>query len=114
MPTYEYACSSCGNLWEEVQRISEPALETCPKCGEPTAKRQISGGGAFILKGGGWYSDLYSSAKKPGSSETKSGASTPDSSSTAKGDAPAGETKAAPDKPSGDSPSGGTTKPAAA
>ncbi len=65
MPTYEYLCSSCANAWEEVQKISEPALEVCPKCHQHTAKRQISGGN-FILKGGGWYADLYSSAK-PGS-----------------------------------------------
>jgi putative FmdB family regulatory protein len=57
MPTYDYVCTSCQNAWEEVQRISEPPLETCPKCALQTAKRQISGGN-FILKGGGWYADL--------------------------------------------------------
>ena len=64
MPTYEYACSSCGNLWEDIQKISEPALTTCPKCNQETARRQISGG-SFILKGGGWYADLYASKKPP-------------------------------------------------
>ena len=62
MPTYEYACSNCGNQWEEIQKISENPLTECPKCHEQTAKRQISGGN-FILKGGGWYADLYSSSK---------------------------------------------------
>ncbi len=62
MPTYEYACTNCGNQWEEVQKISEAPLTACPKCSQSTAKRQISGGN-FILKGGGWYSDLYSSPK---------------------------------------------------
>jgi putative FmdB family regulatory protein len=62
MPTYEYVCSSCGNAWEEIQRITEAPVEECPSCHKATAKRQISGG-TFILKGGGWYSDLYSSAK---------------------------------------------------
>jgi putative FmdB family regulatory protein len=61
MPTYEYACTACANQWEEVQKISEDPLETCPKCQQKTAKRQISGGN-FILKGGGWYADLYSSS----------------------------------------------------
>src|SRR5829696_1485612 len=61
MPTYEYVCTSCENHWEEVQKISEPALDTCPKCSNKSAKRQISGG-SFILKGGGWYADLYSSS----------------------------------------------------
>ena len=72
MPTYEYVCTDCQNEWEEVQKISEPALEVCPKCGKSTAKRQISGGN-FILKGGGWYADLYSSTPKAkGGGEGKS------------------------------------------
>jgi putative FmdB family regulatory protein len=69
MPTYEYACSSCGNTWEEMQKITEPALEVCPACKKATAKRQISGGN-FILKGGGWYADLYSSSKPKGASDS--------------------------------------------
>jgi len=91
MPTYEYVCSSCRHAWEEVQKISEPPLRTCPKCSKATAQRQISGGN-FILKGGGWYSDLYSSPK-PGAagkkddagSESKS--SKDDSGSSAKSEA---------------------------
>jgi putative FmdB family regulatory protein len=65
MPTYEYACNACGSEWEEVQRITAPPLEVCPTCGKSSAHRLISAGTGFILKGGGWYSDLYSSAKPP-------------------------------------------------
>lgn len=61
--TYEYACTDCGHRWEAEQRISEKPLTDCPACGAAKAKRQISGGAGFILKGGGWYSDLYGSAK---------------------------------------------------
>lgn len=71
MPTYEYVCTDCANQWEEVQKISAPPVEACPKCGKSTAKRQISGGN-FILKGGGWYADLYSSSPKPKGGEGKS------------------------------------------
>jgi putative FmdB family regulatory protein len=63
MPTYEYACGACGHQWDEVQRITEPPLELCPKCTKSAAHRLISGGTNFILKGGGWYSDLYSTPK---------------------------------------------------
>jgi putative FmdB family regulatory protein len=63
MPTYEYACAACGHQWEQVQRIVEAPIEVCPKCTQSSAHRLISGGTNFILKGGGWYSDLYSSAK---------------------------------------------------
>ncbi len=74
MPTYEYACKSCGNAWEAIQRITEDPLDTCPKCEQKTAQRQLSGG-SFILKGGGWYSDLYSSpgAPKGGGSDSSGG-----------------------------------------
>jgi putative FmdB family regulatory protein len=65
MPTYEYACAACGNEWEQVQRITEPPVELCPKCAASTAHRLISGGTNFILKGGGWYSDLDASPKAP-------------------------------------------------
>jgi putative FmdB family regulatory protein len=68
MPTYEYVCSACNNAWEEIQRITEPAVEICPRCSQRTARRQISAAN-FILKGGGWYADLYSSSK--GSSEKR-------------------------------------------
>jgi putative FmdB family regulatory protein len=84
MPTYEYACSECDNHWEEVQRITEPALEVCPRCHKKSAHRQISAGN-FILKGGGWYSDLYSSkSNKAESSESKDKGET---KAEAKGDA---------------------------
>ena len=84
MPTYEYVCTSCANAWEEVQKISEDALTECPKCHQSTAKRQISGGN-FILKGGGWYADLYSSTKKSsGSSESKGESKSESSSSESK------------------------------
>jgi putative FmdB family regulatory protein len=65
--TYEYVCSACGHEWEAEQRISESPLRDCPECQQAAAKRQISVGAGFILKGSGWYSDGYSSsaATKP-------------------------------------------------
>jgi putative FmdB family regulatory protein len=61
MPTYEYNCTSCGTFDVE-QRITEPALATCDKCGGPV-KRLISRS-SFALRGGGWYADGYSAAPK--------------------------------------------------
>jgi putative FmdB family regulatory protein len=83
MPTYEYACAECGNQWEEVQKITEPAVEVCPKCHKKSAHRQISGGN-FILKGGGWYSDLYSSSPKK--ADTKDSSDSSGGKSASKGD----------------------------
>jgi putative FmdB family regulatory protein len=91
MPTYEYRCAACGSEWEEIQKITEAPIEQCPNCKMAAARRQISGGN-FILKGGGWYSDLYSSAKPSTKKEGESGGSSSDTSK------PAAETPAkAPD-----------------
>ena len=62
--TYEYLCSACAHVWEAEQSISEAPLKACPSCKKDAAKRQVSGGAGFILKGGGWYADLYGSAPK--------------------------------------------------
>lgn len=63
MPTYEYQCKACGHEFERVQRISDSPVRTCPKCRKRKVERLISQT-SFVLKGGGWYNDLYSSKKK--------------------------------------------------
>ena len=60
MPIYEYACAKCESEFEVEQRITEDPVKTCPKCRSRKVKRLISRT-SFVLKGGGWYSDLYSS-----------------------------------------------------
>ena len=63
MPTYEYRCKSCAVEFEEVQSINADPVKTCPECGKDTVQRMISSGN-FVLKGGGWYADGYSSSGK--------------------------------------------------
>jgi putative FmdB family regulatory protein len=75
MPTYEYVCKACDHEFEKEQRISDAPLKTCPKCKAKQVKRLISRT-SFHLKGGGWYSDLYSSSKK---GSKKDGESKPES-----------------------------------
>lgn len=83
MPTYEYRCDACGHEFEKEQRISEKPIKKCPSCGAQKARRMVGGTG-FILKGGGWYSDLYSgpsnASKKSSSSESSSSESSSASS----------------------------------
>jgi putative FmdB family regulatory protein len=62
MPIYEYACDKCGHEFEVEQRITEDPLKTCPECRSRQVKRLISQT-SFVLKGGGWYSDLYAAGK---------------------------------------------------
>ncbi len=89
--TYEYACTSCGHRWEAQQSITAAPLTSCPSCGAETARRQVSGGQGFILKGGGWYADLYgskqTSADTGAKSETKTADATNKSAEPAKTDA---------------------------
>jgi putative FmdB family regulatory protein len=79
--TYEYICTACDHAWEAEQSISAAPLRDCPKCGSASAKRQVSGGAGFILRGGGWYADLYGSAK-PGKKEESGGEAKKDDAKT--------------------------------
>ena len=80
--TYEYVCTECGHAWEAEQSISAAPLKTCPSCGTEHAKRQISRGAGFILKGGGWYADGYGSSKGGAGAPTSSSADSASASST--------------------------------
>ncbi len=50
MPTYEYVCLSCGEKFEQFQRMEEEPLEECLDCRGPV-RRLITGGSGFIMKG---------------------------------------------------------------
>lgn len=60
MPVYEYQCETCQNIIEVQQGLSDKPLTTCSAC-KGTLKKLISRS-SFQLKGGGWYSDGYSSS----------------------------------------------------
>ncbi len=86
MPVYEYQCKACSREFEYQQRMSDPDKTTCEVCGG-NLERLISRT-AFQLKGGGWYKDLYSSAK-PSSGDAKAGSSDTGGSSDKAADKPA-------------------------
>jgi putative FmdB family regulatory protein len=76
VPIYEYECEKCKKHFEYMQGISESPKKKCEKCGGKLAKL-ISAAG-FVLKGGGWYKDLYASSKsdsKSSDGESSSGGS---------------------------------------
>lgn len=70
MPTYEYKCDKCENIFEVFQSISADPISDCPdeKC-EGNVSKLISRGSGFVLKGSGFYqtdykSDSYNKDKK--------------------------------------------------
>ena len=69
MPTYEYACESCGYCFERFQPITAKPLRKCPKCGKMKLNRLIGTGAGILFKGDGFYqtdyrSEGYKQAKK--------------------------------------------------
>jgi putative FmdB family regulatory protein len=58
MPTYDYKCSECGNVFEVFQTMSAEPIKTCPKCGGKV-KRLIGAGAGPIFKGSGFYQTDY-------------------------------------------------------
>jgi putative FmdB family regulatory protein len=88
MPLYEYQCQECGRRTEKIQKFSDPALTECPYC-QGRLERTLTAP-AVQFKGGGWYKDLYSSAKPaPSASANGSGASGGDAAKPAESAAPA-------------------------
>jgi putative FmdB family regulatory protein len=93
VPIYEYECGKCG-VFEQSQRITDPALTKCPTCRRKV--RRLISSTSFQLKGSGWYVTDYArnGGKKKGAdgdgakSETKSDAApaSTDSSKAAKSD----------------------------
>ncbi len=87
MPTYEYRCRKCGHEFEREQRITEEPIRRCPSCRALQAKRLISST-SFVLKGSGWYADLYASGgKKTDKKEADAPKSETSASESSKSDA---------------------------
>ena len=74
MPTYQYACTSCGHQLEAVQSFSDAALTECPEC--QGSLRKVFSAVGIVFKGSGFYR-TDSRADKSGSSKTGSTPSTP-------------------------------------
>jgi putative FmdB family regulatory protein len=64
MPIYAYKCESCGHRQDVLQKISDPALGTCPSCGAASFVKQVTAAG-FQLKGSGWYATDFRGGGTP-------------------------------------------------
>lgn len=81
MPTYQYACTECGEPLEVVQSFTDDALTECPSCGGRLRKRFNAVG--IVFKGSGFYR----TDSRSGSSSTDTAASAAKGSDGAKSDA---------------------------
>jgi putative FmdB family regulatory protein len=93
VPTYEYACTECGESLEAVQKFSDNPLTVCPACGGRL--RKLFSPVGIVFKGSGFYrTDSRSSASvngsKNGSSSSDSSESSESSGSSAASEKPAG------------------------
>ena len=65
MPIYEYYCEDCKEIFEAMQKITDKELTSKPGCDiKDCSVVKIISRTSFVLKGGGWYKDGYSSTKK--------------------------------------------------
>ncbi|MDT4991991.1 MAG: hypothetical protein QOH97_1883 [Actinoplanes sp.] len=53
MPTYQYACTECGDQLEAVQSFSDHALTECPAC--QGKLRKVFNSVGIVFKGSGFY-----------------------------------------------------------
>jgi putative FmdB family regulatory protein len=113
VPTYQYACTECGDRSEVVQRFSDDPMTVCSACGGKL--RKIFSPVGIVFKGSGFYrtdsrngssgvpaakessangSNGSSSESSSGSSDTaKSGSASSDSGSSKSSTAASGDKK---------------------
>jgi len=89
MPTYEYACSTCGHRFDVRQSFSEDPITDCTECG--ASVRRVLYPAGVIFKGSGWYA---TDSRKGSASHSSNASSTSESSSTSNSESTAPADKA--------------------
>lgn len=64
MPLYEYRCDDCAEVYEILQKVTDPPPRACESCGGSLSK--LISPPAIKFKGSGFYINDY--AGKPGKS----------------------------------------------
>src|SRR6266849_2410421 len=80
VPTYQYACTECGDRLEVVQSFSDDPLSSCGECGGRL--RKVFSPVGIVFKGSGFYrTDSRADSKKAASASAngKSGGEGSDS-----------------------------------
>jgi putative FmdB family regulatory protein len=68
MPTYEYACTECGNRVEVFRRLDEEPMTVCERCGGTL--RKVFHPAGIVFKGSGFYAtDSRAKSKSKGGAD---------------------------------------------
>ena len=94
VPTYQYACTDCGDRSEVVQRFTDDPLSVCSACGGKL--RKVFSPVGIVFKGSGFYrtdsrnGSSTVAAAKDGAATSSNGSSTESSSATSEAGKSAG------------------------
>jgi len=84
VPTYQYACTDCGEPFEVVQKFTDDPLTECPAC--QGRLRKVFNSVGIVFKGSGFYRtdsrDSRSKTKSSSEAATTSASSTSSESSS--------------------------------
>src|SRR4051812_36204412 len=89
MPLYEYECEACKQRFEKIQKYSDPAPDTCARCGKGPVHRLVSTP-AIQFKGSGWYITDYAGGRSSAASSTSAGDGDAKPAAKSEGDKKAG------------------------
>ena len=96
MPTYQYACTACGEQLEAVQSFTDAPLTECPQCGG--ALRKVFSAVGVGFKGSGFYKTDSRAKTGAGKGDSGSGSGSGDKAGDggAKKDSAPAKTESAP------------------
>ena len=78
MPTYDYRCAECSDVFEVVHAVDEQ-VESCPRCGGRV--RRVFHPVGIIFKGSGFYkTDSRKASDNGGKKDWESAAAEPEKS----------------------------------
>jgi putative FmdB family regulatory protein len=109
VPTYEYACTKCGQHVEVFQHVSDEPLKICGVCGGPL--RKVFHPAGILFKGSGFYS-TDNRSKPSGGDGSKKGSETSSEKkpSEKKADSKSSDSKPSSGSKDGSSKSSGSAK----
>jgi putative FmdB family regulatory protein len=99
MPTYVYACDTCGKQFEQFQSFKDEPLKIC-SCDQKSPLRRVFQPAGIVFKGSGWY--ITDSRKGSDSTATADTSSTGGNSDNSSKDNSSKETKSSDASPSTD------------